>query len=160
MVEVLPVRFDTVDRASEAAFNNAASGCLMAGPRALAFALSLLFRPLRGLGGGSRPHPQRLDPVQVPVTAFRVQLDDRRIVQCSLRGELRGGAIHLGDRVEVRGRLGRRTRVIEVSEIVDHTTGARTRGHVARGARNPGLRGALRLLAVLLFLYALLVIIF
>jgi hypothetical protein len=162
VVDVQPQRMVTVDRSNEEALSRAASGCLLAIPRAIALTLGILFSRLRFLTmAGMRSSPSSpLAPVQYPVTPFRVETTHGQMFQCTLRGELHGGAVFLGDTVEATGRLSARTNVLEVSQLRDLTTGAVTVAKLPRGARSPGLRGLLRLALAAFFVLLVLSILF
>lgn len=88
--------------------------------------LGLIFlKPLAflALSAGRRPS-RHLDPVQVQVHPFRLHTDDGTTMHCVMRGDLFGGALSLGDHVEVRGRVSPRTRMLNVKRVVHLETGA------------------------------------
>jgi hypothetical protein len=68
--------------------------------------------------------PQRQD-VEIPVTAFTLTTAGGQSVEVVLRGELRGGALHLGDSVEVWGRAVR-AGWVQAKAVVNTVSGART----------------------------------
>ena len=78
----------------------------------------------------SRAFAPRPDPRMSPVLPFRVDAADGQEVQCTIRGDLDGGSFQLGDRVELAGRMGRRSGVYEASEVRNTDTGAITAAHV------------------------------
>jgi hypothetical protein len=86
---------------------------------------SLLVRRL--LGGDQRMY--RTEELQIPLAPFTMSADDGTLYDCTIRGELRGGFLKLGEPVEVRGRLSR-ARVIRVKTVQSLRTGARSKGHV------------------------------
>lgn len=86
---------------------------------------SLLAR--RMLGGDQRMY--RTDELQVPITPFTLTADNGTLYDCTLRGELRGGFLKLGEPVEVRGRSSR-ARVMRVNSVRSLRTGAISKGHV------------------------------
>lgn len=128
--------------------------------RALGIVLGVIFAPLRlllglslmGMGGKKRSSER----IQLVGTPFRVEADDGSVHQCFIRGEMRGGAIHLGDRVEVTGRLSRRSNVLQVAQATDLRSGARSHGHVPASARNLTAKAIVQVaLAVLVLLFLL-----
>ena len=165
--EVSPERHDTVRLGAGSALGRANLGLVTAVPRALllgfAIVVSLFLPRLGGLaaggiaGGRGRYGPVDRDEAVVPGTPFRLQADDQ-VHDCYLRGEVRGGAVRLGDQVEVRGRIHPRSRVLEVKQLVSVRTGAVTRGFVdprARTARARAVVQAVLLLVLVLFIIGL-----
>lgn len=112
-----------------------AMGFLLLPFRLVAFVLGLFFRPLRfllgaGLMGGGRGH-RGPDSVDVPVHRFRVHdASNQQLVECVLRGQLSGGAIYIGEDVEMTGKFDSRTRTFIVNRLVNASTGAVTTGSV------------------------------
>ena len=156
--EVLPQQHETVDRSAERAAKGVATGCLMLPFRILGFVLGMIFlRPLAFMALSSgRRQSRPLDPVQVPVTPFRLQTDDGTTMHCALRGELLGGALSLGDHVEVQGRVSRRTRVLNAKRVVLLDSGALILPQLPAAARRAKVVPWLALLVVLLMVIMLL----
>lgn len=90
------------------------------GRRVLGGSLMMLFA--LGRSRRDRRDPRELD---IPVTPFTIRRSDGTQIEATLRGELAGGSLHLGDLVELTGRAGR-DGVITCSEVRNETTGART----------------------------------
>lgn len=166
--EVSPERHDTVRLGAGSALGRVNLGLVTAVPRVfflgLAIVVRLLLPRLGGLaaggvaGGRGRYGPADRDEAVVPGTPFRLRVDDQ-VHDCYLRGEVRGGAVRLGDEVEVRGRVHPRSRVLEVKQLVSVRTGAVTRGFVdprARTARARAVAQAVLLLVFVLFAIGLL----
>ena len=158
VAEVLPQQYETVDRGAERAAKGAATGCLMMPFRILGFVLGMIFlRPLAFMALSlGRRQSRPLDPVQVPVTPFRIQIDDGTTMHCALRGELLGGALSLGDHVEVQGRVSRRTRVLNAKRVVHLDSGALILPQLPAAARRAKVVPWLALLVVLLMVIMLL----
>jgi hypothetical protein len=164
IADVSPERYDTVRLGVKNALAGATVRLLTIVPKAIgmAFAVVLsLFAPrlggvVMGMRGGRRYQNDRPDELRVPGTPFVLDGDDGSAFDCYLRGEMRGGAIRLGDRVEVRGRVDPRSRVLKVGELLNTRTGATTRGYVDPSARMPGVRMAVQAVVLLLLILALL----
>lgn len=77
-----------------------------------------------GRRGGSGDQPQRRD-IEVPVTPFTITTPDGRPVEIVLRGELRGGSPHLGDPVQVQGRVNRNG-AVQAKAVLNRATGTTT----------------------------------
>jgi hypothetical protein len=156
--EVGAARFETVSMAARNAMGNAAVGAVTAIPRAIGIILAVLFAPLRmllvpSLMGG-RQRRNRADELQVPINPFVLKGEDGTEYDCTLRGEVRGGFLKLGESVEVVGRVDR-TRVIQVNSVRSLRTGAVTQGWVdprARMARVHAVAGVVFLIAMLILL--------
>ena len=124
VAEVLPQQHETVDRRAESTATSLATGCLMMPFRILGFILGMIFlKPLALALVSGRRQSRPLDPVQVPVTPFRLEADDGTTMHCALRGDLFGGALSLGDYVEVQGRVSRSTNVLNVKRVVHLDSG-------------------------------------
>lgn len=138
ITEVGAERIESVGLEGANAIRSISTGMLTAGPRAIAVILGVLFAPLRLLlipaltGRGRRDSGP--DRIQVPVTPFVVQAADGAEFDCTIRGEIRGGFLKLGEDVEVSGRIDR-SRVVRVSSILSLRTRAITRGYVDPRAR-------------------------
>ena len=166
VADVSPERYDTVRLGMNNALAGTTVGLVTMIPKAIGMAVAIvlsLFAPRLGgaaMGmrgrGGRRYQDDRPDELRVPGTPFVLDGDDGTSFDCYLRGEMRGGAIRLGDRVEVRGRIDPRSRVIQVGELVNARTGATTRGYVDPSARMPGVRLAVQAVVLLVLLLALL----
>lgn len=130
--------------------------------------LMIVFRPLRwllspalqvggmmrGRGGGQQLN--RLD-VEVPVTSFTLNDSSGKLHEVVLRGELRGGSPHLGDEVEVVGRVGRNgeIRAKAVKNLATRAT-VSTRLHPAEGrARLQVVMGVIAIPLLAFMAYAL-----
>ena len=124
--------------------------------RIVGFLLGMIFlRPLALLALSSgRRQSRPFEPVQVPVTPFRLQAEDGTIVHCALRGDLRGGSLSLGDLVEVQGRLSSRTRVLNVKRVVHIDSGALIIPQIPAAARRA------KMVPLIVFFFALLIFIF
>ncbi|MCZ2817252.1 hypothetical protein [Modestobacter sp. VKM Ac-2984] len=164
--DVSPERYDTVRLGVNNALSGTTVSLLTIFPRAVGIAFGVLLsivsprlggatRGLSGLGG-RRYGQDRPDSLRVPGTPFVLDGDDCTTFDCYLRGELRGGAVRLGDRVEVRGRIDPRSQVLEVGELVNARTGATTRGYVDPSARMTGVRTVVQLIVVIVLVLALL----
>jgi hypothetical protein len=95
----------------------------------------LPFAMMRGRGpGGSGPQT-----VEVPVSPFTVTTEAGQAVEVMLRGEIYGGALHLGDRVQVSGRTSR-TGVIKAKQVTNLDTGSQTRVRTHPVIRNARLK--------------------
>lgn len=162
IIDVSPEREETVGLRTTNALSQALLGVLLFIPRAIGVALLLMFSMFSprlgsaamGLRAGRRSNPRRQQQRQmsasVPGTPFELDADDGRSYECYLRGEIRGGAVRLGDQVRLRGRISSRTGVLEVAELFNARTGATTRGYVDPAARMVGLRIAVQLIALAL----------
>lgn len=73
-------------------------------------------------GGGNQPPPR---DIEVPVTPFTITTPQGRHVEVILRGELRGGSPHLGDPVEVHGRV-MRNGAVQAKTVLNRSTGTAT----------------------------------
>lgn len=156
--ELSDQRFETVNTSGNQVAGQVARGLVFAPFKAVGMIAGLLFAPLRFLLMPSlsrSPRSTEADRMQVPGTPFVLRTDDGQETECYLRGEVRGGFIRLGDRVEVTGRMNPSSRVVRVSRLVNQRTLAVTRGHVDPRARLAPLRAVAAvvfLLAVVLFL--------
>ena len=161
VTEVLPQQIETVDRRAESLARGVAIGCLLAPFRALGFLLMFLFsRPMAmmSLVSGMRAR-KPLDPLDVPITPFRLQVDDGTTRHCALRGELRGGSISVGDRVTVHGRLSRHTNVLNATTVTHVDSGTIIRPYIPAAARTSKGVTLLYVIAVVLMVYLLLSIV-
>ena len=162
VAEVLSQQHETVDRSAESTATGLAKGCLMMPFRILGFILGMIFlKPmaLMALSSGRR-QSRPLDPVQVSVTPFRLEADDGTTIHCALRGELFGGALSLGDYVEVQGRVSRRTNVLNVKRVVHLDSGALILPRLPAAARKAAVVPWLVLLFMLLMTFMLWSILF
>lgn len=161
VTEVLPQQTETVDRRAESLARGAARGCLLAPFRALGFLLMFLFsRPMAMMSLHSgRRSTQPLDPLHIPVTPFRLQVDDGTTRHCALRGELRGGTISVGDLVTVHGRLARRTNVLNATTVTHMDSGTVIRPYVPAAARASKAAMLLYVLVVVFMVWLLLSIV-
>lgn len=73
-------------------------------------------------GGGEQP---RRREIEVPVTPFTITTPEGRHVEVILRGELQGGSPHLGDPVEVHGRV-TRNGAVQAKTVLNRATGTAT----------------------------------
>jgi hypothetical protein len=159
IVSVSDPLYENVSLAAFNASQQAVTGCLTAPFRAIGIVMGVLFAPLRfligmGLMGGRGQ--QGAQSVQVPVHRFRVQDQlTGQYVECLLRGELGGGAIYLGEDVQVTGRFSRSTRVFAVSRLVTLSTGAVTTGVVDSRVRHQGVLSFLAIWLLLVVVFAL-----
>jgi hypothetical protein len=161
-------RYDTVHLGTNNALSRVGFALITLIPRAIGLILRLLvamiFPRLGGAlaprgGGTGRNANNAPDSVQVPGTPFIVQGTDGNHYDCYLRGELRGGALRLGDQVEVSGRMRTKTGVLAVDKVVSHRTGAITTGYIHPRARAAGARAMLQF-ALVVILVLLLIAIF
>lgn len=161
IIDVSPEREETVGLRTTNALSQALLGVLLFIPRAIGVTMLLMFSmfsPRLGsaamdLRAGRRSNSrqqQRQMSASVPGTPFELDADDGRSYECYLRGEIRGGAVRLGDQVRLHGRISSRTGVLEVAELFNARTGATTRGYVDPAARMVGLRIAVQLIALAL----------
>ena len=161
VTEILPQQIETVDRRAESLARGAARGCLLAPFRALGFLLIFLFSrtmAIMSLHSGRRSG-QRLDPLHIPITPFRLQVDDGTTRHCALRGELRGGSISVGDRVTVHGRLSRHTNVLNATTVTHVDSGTIMRPYIPAAARTSKGVTLLYVIAVVLMVFLLLSIV-
>lgn len=153
ITELSEQRYETVNTAGNQVVGQVARGLLSAPFKAVGFLAGLLFAPLRFLLMPSLSpsrRPTGADRMQVPGTPFVLRTDDGQETECYLRGEITGGFIRLGDRVEVTGRVNPSSRVLRVSSLVNQRTRAVTRGHVDPRARFAPMRAVM----AVLFLFA------
>lgn len=163
IIDVSPERTETVGLRATNALRQALLGILTFIPRAIGMSMLLMlamFAPRLGgaamglrAGRRSNPRQQRQESASVPGTPFEVDADDGRSYECYLRGEIRGGAIRLGDQVQLRGRISSRTGVLEVVELFNARTGATTRGYVDPAARMIGVRIAFQVMMLAFIIY-------
>jgi hypothetical protein len=149
-------RFETVNTTGNQVAGQVARGLITAPFRAVGLLVGLLFAPLRFLllpSLSRSPRSTESDRMQVPGTPFVLRTDDGQETECYLRGEVTGGFIRLGDRVQVTGRMNPSSRVFRVSNLVNQRTHAVTRGHVDPRARFASLRAVMAV--VLLFMVVL-----
>jgi hypothetical protein len=160
VTDVQPERFESVSTEVSDQLGHLASQLLTLPFRAIGIILAIIFAPLRILLGaslmGMAGRKGSSERIQVPGIPFRVEAGDGSVYQCFLRGEMRGGAIHLGDRVEVKGRLSRRSNVLQVAQVMDVRSGARSHGHVPAGARKLTAKGVAQVALAAFFLLFLL----
>lgn len=155
IVEVGEQRLESVSLSGNLAAQQMASGCLAAPFRALGILAGVLFAPFRVFLLPSLTPRRRADGpdrMQIPGQPFLVQVDDGTDYDCYLRGELRGGYLRMGDRVEVNGRIDRHG-ILRVSKLVSVRTGSISRGYVDPKARYANARGVLALLLILFVIY-------
>ena len=161
IVEVQPQQLETLDRRAESLARGVAMGCLLAPFRIVALLLGLIFAKrlaMMALARG-RHSPRFLAPVQISVTPFRVRTDNGSITQCVLRGELRGGSLSVGDRVELQGRVSRRTNVLNATTVTHLDSGAIIRPYLPPAARTSKAMLALAIMSVIIMMYLFLAIV-
>lgn len=161
IVTVDPERERTVSLALANGFARGALQLLLLPLRVFVFVIGLLVPPLRALVGASmQPVGGRGAPggqtVSVRETAFRLRDIDGVDHDCLLRGELRGGALRLGDQVEVRGRRALRGAEVQVSQVTNAVTGTITTGYLPAKARHSSAATVAMAVVFLFVAYALL----
>ena len=157
IVEVGEPRSHSVSLAGNLAAEQLARGCVTAPFRAIGIMVGILFAPFRMLLGPSLApgrRPDGPDRFEVPVHPFLVQDEDGTEYDCSLRGELRGGFLRMGDPVEVAGRLDRQ-HVLRVSSVVNLRTRSVSRGYVDPKARYATARGVVAFVMIIFLIYVL-----
>lgn len=158
IAELAEQRFETVNTTGNQVAGQVVRGLVTAPFRAIGLLVGLLFAPLRFLLMPSlarSPRSSEADRMQIPGTPFVLRTDGGQETECYLRGEVTGGFIRLGDRVEVTGRMNPTNRVFRVSKLVNQRTHAVTRGHVDPRARFASFKAVMAVL--LLFVVVLIV---
>ncbi|MCA0436342.1 MAG: hypothetical protein M9891_04395 [Austwickia sp.] len=161
IVVVDPERDRTVSLALSNAFARGTVQLLLLPLRAFVFVIGMLIPPLRALIGTSligMAGRGALGGEQLIVreTAFRLRDTAGDQHDCLLRGELRGGALRLGDQVDVRGSRALRGREIQVSQVTNIVTGTVTTGHLPAKARHSAVVTVLQAVVFMVVAYTLL----
>jgi hypothetical protein len=154
VVELQAERVETVSNATAQSFSDAGSRGVSGALRMAGCLTGCLFAPLRFMLIPSLAPRQRQkpEPITIVATPFRLEDLNGATHQCLLRGEFRGGALHLGDDVIVRARRSKKTGVFTVLDVTNTLTGARSYGFIAPEAKHANTANVVRAVTLVVLL--------